>query len=94
MDLHSTSRGNNSGYSNPELDQLLDKGKEVLDFKERKRLYTEALRIIQKDVPEIYLNMGPILIGVRPQVKGFSTGGMEERVGYMGGGLPYTWIEP
>ena len=94
MDLYSKSRGNNSGFSNPELDQLLDKAKEVLDFKERKRLYTEVLRIVQRDVPEIYLNMGPILIGVRPNVRGFSTGGMEERNAYMGGGLAYTWIEP
>jgi peptide/nickel transport system substrate-binding protein len=93
MDLYSKSRGNNSGYSNPELDHLLEKGGAVLDLKERKKLYSEALRIIQRDVPEIYLNMGPILMGVRPTVKNFSTGGMEERIAFMDGGLAYTWIE-
>lgn len=92
-DLYSKSTGNGSGYSNPELDQLVEKAAQVLDFKERKRLYGEALRIIQRDVPEIYLNMGPLLVGVRPHVKNFSSAGMEERIGYMGGGMAYTWIE-
>ena len=93
-DLYSKSRGNTCGYANPELDQLLEKAGQVLDFKERKRVYAEALRIIQRDVPEIYLNMGPMLIGVRRHIRNFSTAGMEERVAYMGGGLPYTWIQP
>jgi peptide/nickel transport system substrate-binding protein len=92
-DLHSRSGNNDSGYANSDVDRMLERAREVLDFKERKRLYTEVVQIIQRDVPEIYLSMGPTLLGVRPNVKGFSTGGLEERIAYMGGGLAHTWIE-
>jgi ABC-type transport system substrate-binding protein len=63
-------------------------------MKERKRLYTEVLKIIQNEVPEIYLYLGPKFIGLEPHVKGFSTGFLEDRFSYMGGGLPYSWIDP
>ena len=92
-DMHSRSSNNDSGYSNPEVDRMLETAREILDFKERKRLYTNVVQFIQRDVPEIYLSMGPTLIGVRPGVKGFSTAGLEERVSYIGGGLAYTWVD-
>ena len=91
--MHSKSSQNGAGYANLEVDQMLEQARQVLDFKERKRLYTEVLKLIQRDVPEIYLYMGPKFYGVRPHVKGFSTGAFEDRAAYMGGGLPYTWIE-
>lgn len=92
-DLYSQSKGNGSGYSNPEVDKLLDRAKAAQDLKERKRLYTEVLKIIQNELPEIYLFLGPKFIGLQPHVKGFSTGFLEDRFSHMGGGLPYTWIE-
>jgi peptide/nickel transport system substrate-binding protein len=92
-DMYSKSRQNGSGYNNPEVDRLLDKANEVYDPKERKQLYTEVVKYIQRDVPEIYLYLGDKFLGVQPQVKNFSTGGLEERVQYMGGGLPYTWLD-
>jgi peptide/nickel transport system substrate-binding protein len=92
-DYHSKSRQNESGYSNPEVDQLLEKASAIQDFKERKRLYTEVVRFIQRDVPEVYLYLGPNFSGAGFQVKGFSPGFLEDRVSYAGGGLPYTWVE-
>lgn len=92
-DMYSKSKQNGSGYNNPEVDRLLDKANEVYDVKERKRLYGEVLKHIQRDVPEIYLYLGDKFLGTLPHVKNFSTGGFEERVQYMGGGLPYTWID-
>jgi peptide/nickel transport system substrate-binding protein len=92
-DLHSKSTNNNSGYSNPEVDQMLEQARQILDVKERKRLYTEVLKLVQREVPEIYLYLGRKFLGVRPQVKGFSTGSLEDLVFYVGGGLTHTWIE-
>lgn len=92
-DFYSKSKQNESGYSNPEVDKALDRANVAQDPKERKRLYTDALKIIQNDVPEIFLFLGPKFIGLQPHVKGFSTGLLEDRFSHMGGGLPYTWIE-
>lgn len=92
-DVYSKSTNNDSGYSNPEVDQLLEKARVVIDPKERKKLYAEVVKFLQRDVPEIYLYLGPKFLGVSPRVKGFSTAGLEERLVFMGGGLPYTYVE-
>jgi peptide/nickel transport system substrate-binding protein len=92
-DLHSKSTNNNSGYSNPEVDQLLEKARHVQNVSERKRLYTEVLKFVERDVPEIYLYLGPKFVGLLPSVKGFAPGSLEELTSYIGGGLPYTWVE-
>jgi peptide/nickel transport system substrate-binding protein len=91
--VHSKSPNNESGYSDPRVDQLLEKARQVYDFKERKRLYSEVLKSVQNDVPEIYLFMGPKFLGVQPYVKGFSPGSFQDKFSYMGGGLAYAWIE-
>jgi peptide/nickel transport system substrate-binding protein len=93
VDLHSKSKQNGSGYSNPEVDQMLERTRGVHDVKERKRLFTEVLKLMQGDVPEIYLYIGPNFSGVAPHVKAYVPGFLEDRVSYIGGGLPYTWIE-
>lgn len=92
-DLYSKSKQNESGYSDPEVDQLLDKTRVVQDPKERKRLFTEVLRLMHRDVPELYLYIGPNFSGVSAHVKGYVPGFLEDRVTYVGGGLPYTWVE-
>jgi peptide/nickel transport system substrate-binding protein len=92
-DLHSKSTNNNSGYANPEVDQFLERARQTMDFKERKRLYTEVLKAVQRDVPEIYLYLGPKFLGARPQVKGLTTGSTEDLFFYVGGGLSHSWIE-
>jgi peptide/nickel transport system substrate-binding protein len=91
--LHSKSSNNESGYANPAVDQLLERARQISEFKERKRLYTEVLKVVQRDAPEIYLFMGPKFVGVQPYVKGFTTGSFQDKFAYVGGGLGYTWIE-
>jgi peptide/nickel transport system substrate-binding protein len=92
-DVYSKSSNNDSGYSNPEVDQLLERARVVIDPKERKKLYAEVVKFLQRDVPEIYLYLGPKFLGVSPRVKNFSTAGLEERLVFIGGGLPYTYVE-
>ena len=46
---------NESGYQNLDLDRILEEARVIADFDARKALYTEALRILIRDVPEIPL---------------------------------------
>jgi peptide/nickel transport system substrate-binding protein len=92
-DLHSKSRNNNSGYSNPEVDRLLEQARRTNDSAERKRLYIEVLKFVERDLPEIYVYMAPKFLGVQPHVKGFTTGSLEDLFYYVGGGIQYTWLD-
>lgn len=62
---------NRDQYSNPKVDELLDKARAVYDQAERKKLYTEALRTAVNEVAIVYLYW-PLNIKVySPRVNGF-----------------------
>ncbi|WP_409274083.1 ABC transporter substrate-binding protein [Neobacillus sp. SCS-31] len=64
--------GNGKGYSNPEVDSLLNRASsETVDQNERAKLYQEALEIIMKDVPRIELETMDATAGVSKKVHGF-----------------------
>jgi peptide/nickel transport system substrate-binding protein len=44
-----------SGISNPQLDALLDKTREVSSQPERKKLYSEVIKILQDELPMVYI---------------------------------------
>lgn len=44
-----------SGISNPQIDALLDKTREVSSQPERKRLYSELIKILQDELPMVYI---------------------------------------
>jgi len=44
-----------AGYSNPKVDEILDKTREVSDQAERKKLYSELVKILQADSPWIFV---------------------------------------
>lgn len=48
---HSQAPFNFSGYNNPEMDLLLDKGRKEVDPEKRKEIYTEITNLIQEDLP-------------------------------------------
>ncbi len=51
--FHSGHPENESGYSNPELDKLLDKARSMMNPVERQRLYHQAETILSRDMPVI-----------------------------------------
>ena len=55
---------NNTGYSNPELDALLDNADKELDPDVRKDLYVQAQQIIHEDQPYLFLYYPAALIAV------------------------------
>jgi peptide/nickel transport system substrate-binding protein len=44
-----------SGLSNPQLDALLDKTREVSNQAERKKLYSEVIKILHDEVPMVFI---------------------------------------
>ncbi len=62
----------NNLYSNPQLDDLLDKARAESDQGKRKELYQQALRIIADDVPSVYYNYPLSVLLTRPAVQGMT----------------------
>jgi peptide/nickel transport system substrate-binding protein len=61
------------GYSNPEVDELLDAARAEVDEDERKELYDEAVQIIVDEVSYLYLYNPDVVNAWLPSVGGYST---------------------
>jgi peptide/nickel transport system substrate-binding protein len=64
---------NFTGYSNPELDKLLDEGRSISDFDKRYAIYKQANKILVDDAPYIYFYAPLGVRAYKPYVKGFET---------------------
>jgi len=64
-------RGNSSGYSNAEVDALLDAANAETDPAERARMYAEAEAIVNRDLPKVYLWVAQDLYGVSTRLSGW-----------------------
>jgi peptide/nickel transport system substrate-binding protein len=64
--------GNRGYYSNPKLDQLVDKGKVTTNLEERKKIYGEVQQIVNNDLPYIFLWHEENYAVYSRQLKGFS----------------------
>ncbi len=64
---------NDSGYSNPEVDKLLDEARTTSDQAQRKELYGQVMDILHEDVPYVYLyhNNSTTDFAMQKTVKGF-----------------------
>jgi peptide/nickel transport system substrate-binding protein len=63
---------NDAKYSNPTVDKLLNDARAVYDFDARKKLYDEAQKIIQDEVPQIYLYNQPWYYAMSAKLGGFA----------------------
>jgi peptide/nickel transport system substrate-binding protein len=67
-----SSGGQNDGkYSNPEVDRLLNGARTVYDLAQRKAMYDQAQRIIQDELPVIYLYNQPWTFALSSRLEGF-----------------------
>lgn len=57
-------------YKNPKVDELLDRGRNVANPAAREAAYKEAMEIIMKDAPWLFLHAESQLSAVRKNVKG------------------------
>jgi len=69
--FHSNSLENNAGYSNPEVDRLLEQARVEKDINARLRIYQQVEQMIVNDAPWLPLWHGKSYLLVKPYVKGF-----------------------
>ncbi len=64
---------NASGYSNPEVDRLLDEARTTSDRDRRKELYDQVMEILHEEVPYVYLYHSNLTTDfyMQPTVQGF-----------------------
>jgi peptide/nickel transport system substrate-binding protein len=70
--LHTGGRGNFAGYSNPEVDKLLDAADVQTDRAHRAGLYKQAQVIVNKDAPWIFLWVPQDIYGASKRLSGWA----------------------
>ncbi len=60
-----TGRINRGRYSNPEVDALIQKGRQTLDDREREALYRKAIEVAMGEVAWVPLHQQEMILGVR-----------------------------
>ena len=87
--FHSDSPMNRSGYTNPEVDRLLDLAWSETSYKERNDIYRRIEKVILHDSPIIPLDYDRSRFLVRPNVNGFTLSPM----GYAYIEMNKIWLE-
>jgi peptide/nickel transport system substrate-binding protein len=59
------------GYSNPQVDDLIDKGAKTVDAQQRTAIYEQLMRLVWDDSPWIYLYHQQDIYGVGSRVQNF-----------------------
>ena len=70
--FHSTGASNYTGYSSPELDALLEKGRSIVDQDEAKPTWAEVQRILMRDVPMHWARYRPFISVVDNTYTGYT----------------------
>ena len=70
--FHSTAPTNSTGYSNPQVDKLIDDGMYETDAAKREQMSKEAQRLIVEDAPWAILYQLNYTIAVRKNISGFN----------------------
>ncbi len=61
---------NDVEFSDPELDRLLEEGRRVMDQEERKRIYFEAQKIVNDQLPYVFLYTRNNVAAIDKRIKG------------------------
>jgi len=71
-DLHTTGGQNYGEFSDPELDELFEKGRSIFGVEERKAIYDEAqAKLLETHNPRLWWHWSLPTVGHRPWLKGF-----------------------
>jgi peptide/nickel transport system substrate-binding protein len=82
---HSQGTLNEFGYANPELDQLLEKGRATFDQKERARIYQQAQKVIAADAPAVYFVYPAEIQALSKRIQGWVPMGYRDALTHMVG---------
>ncbi|AJY74253.1 ABC transporter substrate-binding protein [Paenibacillus beijingensis] len=69
--FHTGGAWNQQGYSNPEVDKLLEQGRTTVGDDARKEIYKQAQKLIAEDAPMVFLYMNERTAAYRTSVSGF-----------------------
>lgn len=69
--FHTEGGNNDGGYSNPDVDSLLDEARSVSDQDERRSIYSELLTIVAQEAPMIFVRFPPQNKVWQPAVQGY-----------------------
>lgn len=70
---HTKGSQNSWGYSNPQVDKLIEDADGVYDVAKAKEMYHQVQTIIAEDAPTIYLTAWNAYFGIRRSVQNFNT---------------------
>jgi peptide/nickel transport system substrate-binding protein len=70
--FHTGGAYNQQGYSNKEVDKLLDKGRVTMDQAKRKQIYDQAQKLIVADAPMVFLYANNQASAMTDNVHGFT----------------------
>ncbi|MGQ0571887.1 MAG: ABC transporter substrate-binding protein [Armatimonadota bacterium] len=82
---HSNGTLNEFGYSNPELDRLLEEGRATSDQKARAKVYERAQRFMAWDAPVIFLVYPAEIQALNRRIQGWAGIGYRDALTYMVG---------
>ncbi len=82
---HSRGTLNEFGYSNPELDRLLEDGRATFDQKARARIYQQAQKFMAWDAPVIFLVYPHEIQAVSKRIQGWAAIGYRDALTHMVG---------
>jgi peptide/nickel transport system substrate-binding protein len=75
--FHTGSPNNYAGYSNPDLDKLLEQGRAELDIEKAKVIWKQVQQILQDDVPMFFAWYRPFLHVVNKKYTGYVDSNLE-----------------
>jgi peptide/nickel transport system substrate-binding protein len=85
---HSTSGSNWGKYSNPKMDELIDKGRTTTDLAERKKIYADVQKLFATELPYLFLYVIKNYEPARLHVKGYTPMASGYRLA-----LKETWLD-
>ena len=69
---HSKGNQNDGKYANAEVDKLLDEARTIYEPAERKKRYDAAQKILQDELPIVYLYNQTVFFAMRSNLQGFA----------------------
>jgi peptide/nickel transport system substrate-binding protein len=76
--FHTGVPGNYFNYSNPELDALLEQGRQELDIEKAKGIYKQVQAIMMDDLPMFFAWYRPFLHAIKKKYTGYTDSNLDE----------------
>jgi peptide/nickel transport system substrate-binding protein len=86
---YSTSNNNSWAYNNPDVDKLLDEGRQQTDHAQRVTIYQQVQKLLAEDVPVVYLYYPQEIQAISARTQNFTFLGYRDALTHMEG----VWLK-